>query len=134
FFIPHSHAEGMIDVPAKDSIHANNINLRRMANDRPIWLTDLTADLKYTLDQETVSRLVGKYGIKAQKGPAGSALLFHCNIFHASPNNLSPCDRALVIICYNSVENVPVLVENPRPEFLASREVTPLIPREGGAL
>src|SRR5262249_62330406 len=24
FFIPHSHAEGMIDVPAKDSIHANN--------------------------------------------------------------------------------------------------------------
>ena len=40
---------------------------------------------------------------------------------------MSPWDRAIVVINYNSVENLPDGI-SPRPEFLASRDFRPLEP------
>jgi ectoine hydroxylase len=34
----------------------------------------------------------------------------------------------LVLISYNSVENLPLRVKNPRPEFLVSRKYDPITP------
>jgi hypothetical protein len=39
---------------------------------------------------------------------------------------MSPHDRRLLLITYNSVDNVPEPVADPRPEFLASRDTSAL--------
>ncbi len=117
--IPGSHKEGVIDVPAKDEIPAEY-------RDNPSWISNLTADLKYSLDKPTISRLVKSTGIVAPKGPPGSLLFFHCNLCHSSSPNLSPFDRVLALITYNSVQNTPVAVERPRPDFLCGRDFSPL--------
>ena len=41
---------------------------------------------------------------------------------------MSANDRSIVVVNYNSVENLPVDVENPRPEFLASRDYEAIEP------
>jgi ectoine hydroxylase len=122
FLIPGSHKEGMLD----SSKIAAGINEGQSAtyNNSPKWISSLTANLKYSLDRETVRRLVEKYGIVSPKGPKGSVLFFDSNIVHGSPNNMSPFDRAVVIVTYNSVKNVPVRTSNSRPDFLVSVDHT----------
>lgn len=88
-----------------------------------------TAKLPYTIDVETLANSVRKNGIVAPKGLAGFVLLFHPSAFHASAPNLSPFDRELLIVSYNSVENAPA-VDSPRPDFLAGKDYNPLIPLE----
>lgn len=127
FLIPGSHHEGAIEASTDDEIpnaYAGN----------PNWISNLTAKLKYTVDQPALSRLVSKYGITAPKGPRGSVLFFHPNIVHASSPNLSPFDRPIAIVTYNSVKNVPAPMENPRPEFLASRDSRSVVPFEDEAM
>lgn len=124
--IPGSHREGMIDVTAHGGAD-------QPANS-PAWLSNLTADLKYSLDRATVARQVTRYGIQAPKGPFGSVLFFHGNIIHGSAPNMSPFDRALAIATYNSVENVLAAVERPRPSFLSSRSYRPIVPLHDDAL
>ena len=120
FFIPGSHKEGAIEVPPRDTEQARTFN-----PNNPGWLS---TRLKFALDRETVAEGVARYGIVAPKGPAGSVLFTHPNIFHCSPNNMSPFDRVVAIITYNSVENIPVEQQNLRPEFLCSRDLSPVIP------
>jgi ectoine hydroxylase len=120
FFIPGSHKEGVIEVPAREPEQARTFN-----PNNPGWLSNR---LKFALDRETVAEGISRYGIVAPKGPAGSVLFTHPNIFHCSPNNMSPFDRVVAIITYNSVENIPAEQENLRPEFLSSRDLTPVIP------
>ena len=115
--IPGSHREGVIEVLAK-----------RPDAGRPAWVSNLSARLKYSLDKETVARLVAGYGLVAPKGPAGSALFFHCNLVHSSSNNISPFDRVIAFVTFNSVSNIPVPANNPRPEFLAGRDYSPVAP------
>lgn len=131
FLIPGSHAEGVIDKSAQPVTEV----LRYQAYENsPAWISNLTADLKYSLDRETIAHLVDKYGLLAPKGPAGSALFFHSNMVHASSNNISPYDRTVVIVTFNSVENVPIWREKPRPDFLVSRDVAPIVPVRDDAL
>jgi ectoine hydroxylase-related dioxygenase (phytanoyl-CoA dioxygenase family) len=111
--IPKSHRYGMIDVEAATSAGG--------------WQANVSADLKYTLGREEIARLVTEGGIVAPKGPRGSVLLFHPNLAHASAPNLSPWDRTMLIVTYNSVANVPVPPGEPRPEFLVSRDTRPLV-------
>src|SRR5580698_3756639 len=111
--IPKSHRHGMIDVEA---VTGNSG-----------WQANVSADLKYTLDRSDIARLVSEGGIVAPKGPRGSVLLFHPNLAHASAPNLSPWDRTMLIVTYNSVANVPVPPGEPRPEFLVSRDTRPLV-------
>jgi ectoine hydroxylase-related dioxygenase (phytanoyl-CoA dioxygenase family) len=127
FIVPGSHHEGAIEASTEEEIpdaYAGN----------PAWISNLTAKLKYTVDQPALSRLVERYGIVAPKGPRGSVLFFHPNIVHASSPNLSPYDRPIAIITYNSVKNVPPPVERPRPDFLASRDCRPIVALEDEAM
>jgi ectoine hydroxylase len=96
--------------------------------DDPDWIWNLTARLKYSLDEETITRLVEEHGIVAPKGPRGSVLFFHGNLVHGSAPNMSPVRRAIVLITYNRLCNIPRSANPPRPEFLASRDYRPVKP------
>ena len=71
-FIPGSHKLGVIDAAHDTS-----------TTSYPLW----------TIDHETIAKLVGRGGIVAPKGPAGSMILFHSCLVHASTSNLSPWNR-----------------------------------------
>ncbi len=62
----------------------------------------------------------------AVAGQAGMGAVFHCNLMHASGHNLSAHDRWQIYFCYNTVANHPHDVENPRPDYVRSRNWTPL--------
>ena len=127
FIIPGSHKEGVIDVAPHEARLERDGGGPTPYQNSPNWITNLTADLKYSLDRETVAKLVSKHGITAPKGGAGSVLFFHGNTIHASPNNLSPFDRVVVIITLNEVCNIPVSDKPPRPDFLSARNRAPIV-------
>lgn len=129
FVIPGSHKEGMIDAVAQDTRNQFKAKTERLA-----WISNFTAKLKYSLKREFIADLVLKYGIFSIKASAGSVLLFDSNIVHASPSNISPFERAVVIVTYNSIENSPLPIPNPRPEFLVSRDYQPVEPLSEDAL
>lgn len=126
--IPGSHKEGIISNKTDEQQNLAYQN-------SPDWIVAMTTNLKYVIDKNTLARLVNRYGsMVAPKGPAGSVLFFHPNCVHGSASNMSPSDRAIVVINYNSVENLPLPVEKPRPEFLASRDYRAIKPLAEGAL
>ncbi|MDB9527413.1 phytanoyl-CoA dioxygenase family protein [Oscillatoria sp. CS-180] len=116
YFIPGSHN------------HSYAHNTAGAADASAAWIANVSAKLKYTLDQKTVTRLVEQHGLVAAKGKAGTALFFHCNLVHGSVPNISPYDRRLIIITYNSVRNAPISLGKNRPSFLVNRDTTPLQP------
>src|SRR5436853_7703341 len=59
-------------------------------------------------------------------GPAGTALLFHCNLLHASGHNLSPEDRWHIYISFNACANAPQFGPETRPDWVVSRNTAPL--------
>ncbi len=59
-------------------------------------------------------------------GRAGTGVLFHCNVLHASGHNLSAEDRWHIYVSCNAVANKPILGENPRPDWVVSRNWYPL--------
>lgn len=117
--IPGSQNEGIVSILTEEKQHQSY-------GDSPSWIVHMTTKLKYTIEPDVLTRLVSQYGIVAPKGPAGSVLLFHPNCVHGSASNMSPFDRTIVVINFNSVENLPVAVESPRPEFLASHDYSPV--------
>ena len=68
--------------------------------------------------------LVEEGGLVAPKGPAGSVLMFHGNLVHASPSNLSPWDRTIVYISACHVDNHIRAFK--RPAWIAHRDFTPI--------
>ena len=132
FVIPGSHKEGMIDVAARNIMDVSVQSKPDGAS--PTWLSNFTAKLKYSLNQKFINKLVLKYGIVTIKASAGAVLFFDSNIVHASPTNISPFARSIVIATYNSIRNIPFPVENPRPEFLVSRDYRPVEPLSENAL
>lgn len=105
--IPRSHHLGTVDV----------FSPKQEDN----WMSTVSAKLKYTLSEDLVREQVLKNGIISAKGKAGSVLFFHSNIFHSSTKNLSPFDRVMLMISYNSINNKLQKVENPRPDFLVEQ-------------
>jgi ectoine hydroxylase len=132
FLIPGSHKQGVIDVPGRDT--RLDRSQAGAYSESPDWIANLTAKLKYSLDKETIGRLTKQHGMVAPKGPAGSALFFDSNIVHGSPNNISPFDRVVILITFNSVENKPVEPKHRRPDFLVSRHCEPIVPLADNAL
>ncbi len=59
-------------------------------------------------------------------GPAGTAVLFHCNLLHASGHNLSAQDRWHIYISFNSCANAPRFGSDSRPDWVVSRNTRPL--------
>ena len=61
----------------------------------PIW----------SLDQATITRLATEGGIVAPTGKPGSVLMFHGNLVHASPPNMTPFPRKIVYLTLCAVSN-----------------------------
>jgi len=117
--IPGSHRHGILSGRVLDSHPAGY-------EDKPGWIANLTADLKYTIDRNIISELVQANGIVSAKGSAGSVLIFDGNIVHASPANISPLARTLLLYTYNRVDNAPDIGKLHRPDFLVSRDSRPI--------
>ncbi len=111
WLIPGSHNEGVL----------KNGNANRDGD----WTKDVAADLTFKLDAPAISRLVNQGGIASPKGKAGSVLIFHPNIAHASLPNISPFERKILIVTYNSVKNIPIPKAKIRPNFLVNQDTTP---------
>ncbi len=126
FLIPGSHKAGMLE-SGERNIHGEQSEEWFSAYQNSTkYMSALTADLKYTLEQKTIASWIERQGIYSAKGAAGSVLFFHGNVFHASPNNLSPWHRHTFLITYNSTANPLQDIPEPRPGFIASRNFTPI--------
>lgn len=107
-FIPGSHRKGVVD--AKHDLTTTSY---------PLW----------TVDNELIAQLVDRAGgkdggIVSPKGPAGSMILFHSCLVHASGSNLSPFNRVAVYLSLCAVSNH--IRRHKRPEYIAHRDFTPI--------
>jgi ectoine hydroxylase len=73
-----------------------------------------------------VTRLAEQGGIAAPVGKAGAMVMFHCNLVHASPPNISPFGRTIVYLSLCAVSNH--IRRYKRAEFIAHRDFTPIVP------
>lgn len=77
--------------------------------------------------------LAERGGLVDTAGPAGSVLVFDCNLLHGSNSNITPLPRSNAFFVYNAVSNAleaPYCGQPPRPEYIAARARTaPLVPR-----
>ena len=86
----------------------------------------------WTLDEDTVTRLVKQGGIVAPTGKPGGMLMFHGNLVHGSSGNITPYPRKIVYLTLNAVSNY---IRTPtRPEYIAHRDFTPIQTVEDDAL
>ncbi|MCA8095444.1 phytanoyl-CoA dioxygenase family protein [Burkholderia anthina] len=112
-FIPGSHHGGEYPVDVRSDSGEG-------------WQQYFGADMKYKADRKLIAELADTHGVTVPKLKRGSVMFFHPNVYHASSANMSPYDRTMLYITYNSVENALPPSENPRPEFIAARDFTPL--------
>jgi ectoine hydroxylase len=110
-FIPRSHKRGTLEAGHD-----------KATTSYPLW----------TLDKETVTKLVEDGGIVAPTGKPGTVLMFHGNLAHASPPNMTPYPRKIVYLTLCAVSNH--ITRYTRPEWIAHRDFTPIIPCEDDAL
>ena len=107
-FIPGSHKKGVVE--AKHDLTTTSY---------PLWTVN------NNLIRQLVQRAGGKEGgIVSPKGPAGSMILFHSCLVHASGSNLSPFDRVSVYLSLCAVSNH--IRRHKRPEYIAHRDFTPI--------
>lgn len=79
-----------------------------------------------SLPAAAVARYAEEHGIVAPKGPAGTCVIFHSCLAHASSPNLSPWPRNLIYLSYNRVDNA---IRKPtRPTHFAGQDFTPIRP------
>jgi ectoine hydroxylase len=117
-FIPKSHKAGTLEAGHDTA-----------TTSYPLW----------TLDNDTVAKLVrdaepgdGTPGIVAPTGKPGSVLMFHGNLVHASPPNMTPYPRKIVYLTLCAVSNH--ITQFNRPEWIAHRDFTPIAPVADDAL
>ncbi len=73
--------------------------------------------------------MVSDHGIESPTGPAGSAVLFDCNLMHGSAGNITPFPRTNLFLVFNRMDNAlapPFSGQPPRPPHIASRSPKPL--------
>jgi len=107
-FIPGSHKLGVLDAGHDTT-----------TTSYPLW----------TINDDNVRVMVEKAGgraggIVAPTGPAGSMLLFHSCLVHASGSNLSPWNRVAVYLSLCAVSNH--IRRTRRVEWIAHRDFTPI--------
>jgi ectoine hydroxylase len=102
-FIPGSHKLGVLDAAHDTS-----------TTSYPLWV----------VSSETIKKLVDRGGIVTPKGPAGSMILFHGCLVHASSSNLSPWNRVSVYLSLCAVSNH--IRRFKRPDYIAHRDFTPI--------
>jgi ectoine hydroxylase len=101
--IPGSHKQGVLDAQHDTS-----------TTSYPLW----------TIDHEAIKKLVIHGGIVAPKGAAGSMILFHGCLVHASSSNLSPWNRVSVYLSLCAVSNH--IRRCKRPGYIAHRDFSPI--------
>ena len=107
-FIPGSHKKGVIKA-----------NHDLTTTSYPLWTID------NNLIKQLVDRAGGRDGgIVSPKGPAGSMIIFHSCLVHASSNNLSPFNRISVYLSLCAVSNH--IRRFKRKEYIAHRDFTPI--------
>jgi len=105
-FIPGSHKKGVLE--AQHDTRTTSY---------PLWTVN------DALIRQLVERAGGKHGgIVSPKGPAGSMILFHSCLVHASGSNLSPWNRVAVYLSLCAVSNH--IRRFKRPEYIAHRDFT----------
>jgi ectoine hydroxylase len=110
-FIPRSHKHGVLPAGHDEA-----------TTSYPLW----------TLDHETITKLVDAAGIVAPTGKPGAVLMFHGNLVHASTANITPYSRKIVYLTLCAVSNH---IRKPtRPDWIAHRDFTPLEPVADDAL
>ncbi len=102
-FIPGSHKMGALEAGHDTS-----------TTSYPLW----------TISNDNIRTLVDKGGIVAPKGPAGSMIMFHGCLVHASSPNLSPWNRVAVYLSLCTVSNHVRRFK--RPGYIAHRDFTPI--------
>ena len=117
-FIRGSHKRGVID--AKHDLTTTSY---------PLWTVDnaLIAQLVERAGGAGSFDAQGRHvdgGIVSPKGPAGSMILFHSCLVHASGSNLSPHNRVSVYLSLCAVSNH--IRRHKRPEYIAHRNFTPI--------
>ena len=103
YFIPKSHKYG--SAPSK---------LDTLTTSYPLW----------TVDQQTVKKLVKENGIISATGKAGTAVIFVDNLVHGSPQNMSPMDRAIFSAILNPCNNAQTKFI--RPDYKHGRDFKPI--------
>ena len=78
----------------------------------------------WTLDKDVVKNLVDEGGIVAPTGKPGSMLMFHGNLVHASPPNITPYPRTIVYLTLCAVSNH--ITQFKRAEWIAHRDFAPI--------
>jgi ectoine hydroxylase len=101
-FIPGSHKQGVLDAAHDTS-----------TTSYPLWV----------INHDTITGLVANGGIVAPKGPAGSMILFHGCLVHASTSNLS-WNRVSVYLSLCAVSNH--IRRFKRPGYIAHRDFSPI--------
>lgn len=104
-FIPGSHRAGTL--AAGHDLESTSY---------PLW----------TLSRDEVTRLANEGGCVAPTGPAGSVIMFHGNLVHASPPNISPFPRTIVYLSLCHVDNHIRAFK--RAAWIAHRDFTPIAP------
>ena len=107
-FIPGSHKKGVVN--AKHDLTTTSY---------PLW----------TVDNDLITQLVARAGDKnggivSPTGPAGSMILFHSCLVHASTSNLTPWNRVSVYLSLCAVSNH--IRRHKRPEYIAHRDFAPI--------
>jgi len=103
WLIPGSHKQGVLE--AGHDLKTTSY---------PLW----------TLNKETITRLAEERGIISAKGKAGTVLMFHSNLVHASSPNIGPWGRTIVYLSLCHVENH--IRQFKRAEWIAHRDFTPV--------
>ena len=104
-FIPRSHKQGVQE--AGHDLETTSY---------PLW----------TLSRDTVTRLASDGGVIAPTGKAGGVVLFHSNLVHASPPNISPFGRVIVYLSLCHVDNH--IRRFKRAAWIAHRDFTAITP------
>lgn len=116
-FIPKSHKNGIAAFQDKSHLTSENIKLENSLN----------GDLKFTVKNELIKKMVDRDGIEPGIGNIGTAIFFHPNLYHGSNANISPYDRNTAIMTYNVTSNLPEdRKEKNRPDYICLKDFNPI--------
>jgi ectoine hydroxylase len=118
-FIPGSHKLGVLE--AGHDLTTTSYPLWTINNDNIDTLVEKAGGRGGGIDAQGQER---RAGIVAPKGPAGSMIMFHSCLVHASTSNLSPWNRVSVYLSLCAVSNH--IRRFKRVEWIAHRDFTPI--------
>jgi len=105
YIIPGTHKAGLLE------------SVRETSTGYPIWAIPKQTMIDVLRSSPPPVPVVGK---------AGTGVLFHCNVLHASGHNLSAEDRWHIYVSCNAVANAPAFGPDTRPDWVVSRNTAPL--------